>query len=56
MSQINFKDNNCYWTCANLNSEIVITVNKLVPSQKIVFDFETTITLNELVLIQTPKK
>jgi hypothetical protein len=46
---------NSYWTCANSNSEIVIIVNKLVPSQKLVFDFETIITLNELVQIQTPK-
>ncbi len=48
-------NNNCYWTCANSNSEIVITVDKLVPSQKLVLDFETTITLNELVQIQTRK-
>ena len=38
-----------------MNLEIVITVNKLVLSQKLGFDFETTITLNELVQIQTPK-
>ena len=38
-----------------MNSEIVITLIELVLSQKLVFDFETIITLNELVQIQTPK-
>ena len=42
-------------TCANSNSEIVITVNKLVLSQKLGFDFEVIIIVIELVLIQTPK-
>jgi hypothetical protein len=37
------------------NSEIVITVIKLVPSQKLVFDFKIIITLIKLVLIQTLK-
>jgi hypothetical protein len=37
------------------NSEIIITLIKLVLIQKLVFDFEIIITLIELVLIQTPK-
>ena len=44
-----------WWTCANSNSEIVISVNKLVLSQKLGFDFEIILTLDELVLIQTQK-
>ena len=37
---------------ANSNSEIVITIIKLVLSQKLVFDFEIILTLDELVLSQ----
>ena len=48
-------NNNSYGSCGNSNSEIVITIIKLVLSQNLVFDFEIILTLDELVLIQTHK-
>jgi hypothetical protein len=50
-----WNNNNSYGTCANSNSEIVITIIKLVLSQNLVFDFKIILTLDELVLIQTQK-
>ena len=48
-------NNNSYGTCGNSNSEIVISVNKLVLSKTLGFDLEIILTLDELVLIQTQK-
>jgi len=48
-------NNNSYGTCANSNSKIVITIIKLVLSQKLVFDFKIIIILMELVVNQIPK-